>query len=312
MSVTSDGRRVTPGSNGRRTRGARSATTSDERLARLVIPKERRESYVPRELPGGITDIDLLKRARDRRENVLLVGPTGSGKTAAVEALAAELELPLVILQCNGALDPTVVFGLREIVDGETRFEESDAVRVIRAGGVLYFDEINFIRQEIASIFFPLLDSRRVVAIPEMHGEKIVAHPDLFIVASMNPSYTGTHPLSDALKNRFAHHLRFEYDERIESRLLRSKTLRQLAKRLRSGSTMHLVSPVSTNKLIELEQLAEEVGIEYAVSNFVNYFTEDEQGAVGEIVLLYKDAIATDLGLSSGARSDVKRKKRGV
>ncbi len=57
---------------------------------RHPVPRPNGELYFPRRLAGA-TDIDVLRRLRDKRIPVLLYGPPGTGKTAMVEAAFPDL-----------------------------------------------------------------------------------------------------------------------------------------------------------------------------------------------------------------------------
>src|SRR5439155_18944583 len=51
------------------------------RRGRRPVPRPNGELYFPRRLAGA-TDIDVLRRLRDKKIPVLLYGPPGTGKTA--------------------------------------------------------------------------------------------------------------------------------------------------------------------------------------------------------------------------------------
>lgn len=122
------------------------------------------------------------------------------------------------------------------------------------------------------------------------------AHADVVIVASCNEGYEGTYPLNKALKNRFQHFLDVDYDADIESTLVSSPTLIELAVRLRElGKSGDLQTPVSTNKLIELELLASELSLDYALNNFLSYFAADERPPVREAIEHVYGSIVRDL-----------------
>ena len=55
------------------------------------------------------------------------------------------------------------------------------------------------------------------------------------------------------------------------------------------------VAPISTNMLIEFEELAVDLGYDFAVANFKNAFAEDESPAVNETFDLYNEKIREQL-----------------
>lgn len=60
-------------------------------------------SYIPRRLPGfDQPDTEVLATSVREGWNVLKLGPTGNGKTSAIQATCADNEWPLAIVNCNG------------------------------------------------------------------------------------------------------------------------------------------------------------------------------------------------------------------
>jgi len=187
-------------------------------------------------------------------------------------------------------LDPT---------NGLPYFQYGGAIEVIRDGGVLILDEINFIPGKVITPLFPLLDDRREVVLKQNKGEVIKAHPDLLIVATMNPGYFGTQQLNAALVNRFHHHLEWGYDEDVEKALVPSKSLRELAKKLRAAeAAKKILTPTPTNALMAIVANANSLGIEYAISNFLARYDEADQAAVRLALDSHRANIEQDLGLA--------------
>lgn len=243
------------------------------------------ESYVPQRL-GKHKDLTVLKYAKAAKYNVLMSGDTGVGKSSLVLAYCAKEKLPLVILPCNGAIEPSQVFGapvMKE--DGSIVFQESNLVQIIRHGGVIFLDEVNFMPPKVAAVLHQLLRERQVVLL-DKGGEVIKAHTDCQVLAAYNKDYEGTRPLNEAFKNRFALKPDFKYTKEVEEQLLRMPVTVELAAKLRaSRAAKDLDTPVSTNMLIEFEDLAGDLGVEFAMQNFLNAFTEGpERGAVKEVL----------------------------
>jgi nitric oxide reductase NorQ protein len=270
--------------------------TEQHPLADLIPDKLYGDEYVSRDL-NGVRDIDVLRYAKEARKNVILSGPTGPGKTSLILAYAAIDRLPLVTINCNGAIEPGQAFGQPVMTeDGKIVFQESPAVEVIRNGGVLYLDEVNFMPPKIAAVFHGLLDKRREIVLLDKGGEVIRAHPDFQVVAAYNPDYEGTRRLNPAFKNRYAIKLRFDYDRGVESQLVYLPVMLDVADRLRaSHKAGDLETPVSTNMLIEFEELAWDLGYDFAVENFLSAFGDDERSAVREVLELFSAQIRTQL-----------------
>jgi nitric oxide reductase NorQ protein len=270
-----------------------SALSQQHPLGDLVPPPRFREEYIPRSIEG-VEDLRILDHAMSSSENVLLFGPTGPGKTSLVYAYAASRRLPLVCLACNGAIDPATLWGRPELrSDGhggtDISYAESAIVTLVRNGGVLYLDEINFAPPRIMAVLHGALDKRRQVTVPDLGNETITLHPRCQVIASMNVGYNGTKPLNQAFKNRFPIKLMFDYEPEIERKLITLiPTLVEIAQKLRaSGVNGDLETPVAANLLQEYQDHALSISTAFATEVFLNAFEEHERAAVGDVMEHY-------------------------
>ncbi len=272
-------------------------------LAHLIPRDFFLKDYVSRDLPGGISDLDVIDAAREMSHNVLITGPTGSAKTTLVYAAAHRAGLPVVNVPCNGAAEPRqFIGGWTPQPDGSFDFVPGDLVKAVQYGGIIYLDEVNMLPPKIAAFLHGLLDRRRSLTLPEAKGSsfptEIGAHPNCQVVAALNPAYHGTRPLNQAFKNRYAIKIDFPYNRDVENELLASTALLNLADSLRLRFDVgDLTTPVSTNMLLELEQFAhnDNLGFDFALQNFVGAFTNDEQVVVREVLTLEAVNIFNDL-----------------
>lgn len=278
---------------------AKRASTSraKHQLAHLVPHAIKHDQYESR-LINDYADLDLLHYAAGAKFNVLLFGPTGPGKTSSVFAYGAREKKPVVTVACNGGVDPATFWGQPVREGNRITFQESTVVQVIRHGGILYLDEVNFLHPRMAAVFHGLLDDRRSIVVPELLNEQIEAHPDLFVIAAYNPDYQGTRPLNEAFKNRFKIKLHFDYDREIEEKIVPLfpdvdvAPLLDLAGNLRSmAGEGTLSTPVATNMLQEFVIIGTDLGYDFAVANFVNTFAEDERQAVANVFELNQEQI---------------------
>lgn len=256
------------------------------RIARVPGPSP---TYVSRlaALGGHRSDFQVFDYAHAHHYNVLVEGPTGLGKTSAVIAWAGRNGKPFYAVSSNVAIDPSQLFG-KFVPDGigGFRWQDGPVTDLVRHGGVLLINEINFLPERISTVLFSLLDSRREITLLDHEGEVITAHQDLLIVGDLNPDYEGTRPLNKALRNRFAIQMSWEYDDAIERQLVRGTSLRELAALLRRAQHDGEVdAPVSTGMLVEFEQIAAGLGLDAAIGNLVNHFpTEEERQAVNVVI----------------------------
>jgi len=276
-------------------------TTQTHPLESFTPDRSFAIEYVSRDV-NGVRDLDVLAEAHRLRRNVILEGPTGSSKTSFVYAYAAAHNLPLVNVPCNGGVDiKQLIGGWHPARNGGYDFTPGDLVLGAYHGAVILFNEINFLPQKIASFVYGLLDKRRTVYIPDASGSdfptQFVAHPTTFIVADYNPGYIGTRPLNEALRNRFSIPLVWDYDRKVEEQLVVSKSLLDMADKLRARAAVgDIHTPVATNALMEFEEFAwSKLGLRFAADNFVRRFAADERKIVSEVVGLHMEKIEEEL-----------------
>lgn len=258
-----------------------------DQVAALIPDVRIADGYVHRDALPGVYDFDMLDGAMELRHNVLLVGPTGSSKTTLFRAYAAARQLPLAIVECNGNMDPKTVLGRRDIdaTTGLPVYLDAPALLVIRYGGVVVFDEVNMAHPRVTAAFHGVTSVMRRVDLPE-NGEIVAAGrggtgetQPVLIGAAMNPtSYNGTTRMNQAFRNRFPVPVKWPYLRSVESQMVMSDTLLDFADAVRS--LPEVVSPVSTNMLIEFERHVEVFGIDAACALFCNHFDDDEVAPV--------------------------------
>lgn len=139
-------------------------------------------------------------------KNVLLKGPTGSGKTKLAETLSVDMDQKMNSINCSVDLDAESLLGYKTIenINGESRivFVDGPVIEAMREGNILYIDEINMAKPETLPILNGVLDFRRTITNP-FTGEVIKAHNNFKVIAAINVGYVGTLPMNEALKNRF-------------------------------------------------------------------------------------------------------------
>ncbi len=141
--------------------------------------------------------------------HLLLEGPVGVGKTTIALAVCDHLGRDTVRVdgddryseaKLTGWFDPPLVLSVGY---GEESFNAGPLVAAMRAGAVLFINELNRMPETVQNVLLPALDERRI-GVP--HLGEVVAAPGFQVVATQNPvEYVATGHLSEALRDRFEH-----------------------------------------------------------------------------------------------------------
>ncbi|HZA25699.1 MAG TPA: CbbQ/NirQ/NorQ/GpvN family protein [Dehalococcoidia bacterium] len=176
-------------------------------------------------------EMDLFAAAYHQHIPVLLKGPTGCGKTRFVEYMAwklgrpltvvkrqrdaqplneGEVRVPLVTIACHEDLTASDLVG-RYLLDSEgTRWIDGPMTRAVKAGAILYLDEVVEARKDTTVLIHPLTDHRRILPV-EKTGSIIEADDRFLLCISYNPHYqSALKDLKHSTRQRFIS-LEFDY-----------------------------------------------------------------------------------------------------
>jgi len=175
------------------------------------------QSLIPRNTPEyidkGFNYVERIVRALYYFKQCSLIGPSGTGKTHVVYLVAELCGLPMWEINCGLQTSAYDLFG-RYIGLGKENWIDGQIVMWCRQGGLLYLDEANMMKQDIATRLNPVLDTRGHLVLTEKDNEIINRHPNGYLVISMNPfsaEFVGTKPLNAALRRRMSVWINFDY-----------------------------------------------------------------------------------------------------
>ena len=142
-----------------------------------------------------------------------LIGPSGTGKTHITYLVAELTGLPLWEINC--ALQTSTYDLIGRYVDlGKDNWIEGPVTLWLKHGGLLYLDEANMMRQDVAVRLNPILDARGHLVIAEKDNEIISRHKHAYCILSINPrrtEFTGTKRLNVSFRRRLSVWINFGY-----------------------------------------------------------------------------------------------------
>ncbi len=175
-------------------------------------------------------ELELFEAAYQQHIPVLLKGPTGCGKTRFVEYMAwklgrpitairtqqaqdmreGEVRVPLVTIACHEDLTASDLVG-RYLLDANgTRWIDGPMTRAVKAGAILYLDEVVEARKDTTVLIHPLTDHRRILPV-EKTGNIIEADDRFLLCISYNPHYqSALKDLKHSTRQRFIS-IEFDY-----------------------------------------------------------------------------------------------------
>jgi len=257
--------------------------------------------YLNRKITKTRTDFEMLDIIKANNQNLLIRGHAGSGKTMCVIAWASSRGYRYYNISSNIGLEPSHLFGMWIPTEnaGVFKWQDGPVTDLVRNGGVLLLNEIDFMPERVTTVLFGLLDDRREIQLLENGGEVIKAHPDLVVIGDHNPNYRGSRPMNQAWKDRFAHKWEFGYDKAIEKKLIGNATLLEVANQLREQHERgEIDTPISTRGLEAFVKNVKNIDLEYATATYLNSFSDDEREAVKLVFDTAKAGIASGFGIA--------------
>jgi len=174
-------------------------------------------ALIPRDTPpyldNGEKYVERIARALSFFKQCALIGPSGTGKTHIVYLVAELAGLPIWEINCGLQTSVFDLFG-RYVGLGKENWIDGLITSWSRYGGILYLDEANMMKQDIATRLNPILDQRGHMVLTEKDNEIIQRHKDAFLIISMNPvasEFAGTKPINAAMRRRMSVWLNFDY-----------------------------------------------------------------------------------------------------
>ncbi len=147
----------------------------------------------------------VMANCYKRKKHVMLVGPTGSGKTALANDFFAHINKPYVRVNCSEGLDEFQLVGhMTKDRNGDIVFVPGFLHMAMKLGIGIVLDEVNSMEHAVATILHGAMDFG-YLSVPSNNNEIVHAHEDFFVVGCINPpeDYEGMKEMNQATGSRF-------------------------------------------------------------------------------------------------------------
>jgi hypothetical protein len=231
---------------------------------------------------GDNTDVEVLRKAREAGQYVMLYGVPGTGKTALVEgAFPDEL---YTILGSGDTEVADLVGGYVQTPSGSFEWVDGVLTKAAIEGKVLLIDEIGLIDPKVLSVVYGLMDGRKEITITQNPERGTVkAKEGFYVVSATNPNVAGVR-LSEALLSRFTIQVEMTTDWSLAKKLGVPQhavvSAQNLAKKMENGETSW--SP-QMRELLAFRDLSKLFGTKWAVQNLLASAPEIDRPVASDV-----------------------------
>lgn len=157
-----------------------------------------------------LSDVLSWHAMGNRSDPMWINGPTGSGKSSLVTQVAARLNIEVEFVGCHEDLELGDLYGMKELIAGETIFVDGPLTRAARHGRWAVLEEADTVKPGV-SVGLNMPAEGRPLVIADNGGEVVDIHPEFRLIVCANTSgvtdfagdYAGTQSQNLAYLDRY-------------------------------------------------------------------------------------------------------------
>lgn len=203
----------------------------------------------------------VLKRLSVGKQNVMLVGPAGCGKTTLAAHLAKALSVEYSELSCSGGLSEWQLIGRREPEGDTLVYRTPEFVKRFENGGLMLLDELDASDANVLAVIQSALANGHLCLPARWEQPMAIRHPRFYLICAANTygrgadrMYVGRNQLDAALLDRFGGGCKvisMDYDRERETELCPDETIRNWAWSVREKIQAAKMQRVMSTRFLE-------------------------------------------------------------